>query len=689
MQFFLTVFVSAFLIFQIQPIVSKTILPLFGGGAGVWTTCLFFFQLFLLVGYFYAYLLAKLIKIKWQALVHLVLCIFSLAVLPFDLTSLNLLDARPELKILSLLVVGVGLPFAVLSASSPLLQSWFTFTKNTANPYLLYAISNLGSFLALILYPSFIEPFISLRLQTVLWSIGFCIFVFLIIYIGFTLINKEIKNQIIKECPEAAVNTGFSVKVLWLLFSGLGVIFLVSTTSAMSQNIPPVPFLWLVPLAIYLLTYVLAFSSNKFYKRNVWLIVYGFAAFIGLFVYFIGGQFDIATQILIYLFILFTASMVCHGELSQLKPNTKDATLFYLLISLGGVFGSFLVSFIAPQIFDEFLEFPIAILSIFILVGASVLMKIETRKTVSAQTSSKGISQTSLVAGCCGFLALIWLIVFFSMNTMYQQFDLDKTRNFYGILSVKDIKQGQVNERRLVDGSTAHGAQSLDPSNNSLPLSYYRPNTGVERVLSHLSQQTPINVGIIGLGVGALAGYGREQDEYTFYELNPAVIDFADKYFSFLSQSKANVQIKVGDARISLQQEADAHTLNQFDALVVDAFSGDVIPTHLLTREAFQLYNQHIAVDGSIILHISNRHLSLLPVILSHAKHLSMDVLFFSTSGGLTEHDTEWVVLTNKASILEDSTMQYAKLNPDLFDTDLVDWTDDYSSLLPILKIFE
>lgn len=689
MQYFFTVFVSAFLVFQIQPIVSKIILPWFGGGAGVWTSCLLFFQLFLLLGYFYSFLLSKLTKVKYQVIVHVILLLCSLFMLPLELSTELTANTHPTLDILLVLVLGVGFPFFVLSATSPLLQSWFTISKQSGNPYRLYAVSNFGSFLALISYPVLIEPLVSLNVQTHSWSVGYVFFVIMISYIGFKLVrNSELLNYSVQNKKSSKV-ISVSHLLLWFLLSALGVVMLVSTTNAMSQNIPPVPFLWIAPLAIYLATYILAFSNWNIYKRNVWLVVYSITAFLGLFIYFIGGQFDIVTQVVVYLLILLTASMICHGELSYLKPEAGSATFFYLVVSLGGVFGSFLVSVVAQVSFDEFLEFPIAIFSVFVLLGFSVIKQVFYSSSESPHSVKTGLYQKYLVPAISFGGALIWLLTFVSMNTLYQQFDVAKERNFYGILSVKDIVQGDVNERRLVDGSTAHGGQSLNETNSTLPLSYYRPNTGVELLLTELSKDKNINVGIIGLGVGALAAYGRSGDSYTFYELNPAVVNFANEYFNFLKNSKAKTDIKLGDARVSLQRELEIGQNNNFDVLVVDAFSGDVIPTHLLTRQAFNLYRQHIVTGGVIILHISNRHLSLLPVALGNAKHLSMQTLLFSTSGVGTEHDAEWIVLTKNKDVLGNVRLKSAQKKVSIRYVKTVLWTDDYSSLLPILKVFD
>ncbi|MFB1037489.1 MAG: fused MFS/spermidine synthase, partial [Sinobacterium sp.] len=274
------------------------------------------------------------------------------------------------------------------------------------------------------------------------------------------------------------------------------------------------------------------------------------------------------------------------------------------------------------------------------------------------------------------------------LNNQYQQYDIAKARNFYGILTVKDIIKENVNERRLIDGTTSHGSQSLPLSKLAVPLSYYRPGTGVQLVIEELSSDINLQVGIIGLGVGALAAYGQSGDHYTFYELNPLVVDFANKYFSYLDNSKAEIEVNLGDARVLLQYELDSGQKNAFDVLVIDAFSGDLIPTHLMTREAFLLYQQHMNNNGVLALHISNRHLSLLPVIINHGQTLDMQIMLIETPGNGSEHDAQWVILTNNTLLTQSPTLIYKQTVVVAEQYQKVLWTDDYSSLLDILKVF-
>lgn len=691
MQYFFSVFVSAFLIFLIQPIISKTILPWFGGGASVWTTCMLFFQFFLLVGYLYAFALTKILGVRSQLVVHFVLLLLSLFLLPHSIADIQnvQISGTPTWAVLKVLFFGLGFPYLILSANTPLMQHWFTTESNGAQPYRLYAISNVGSFLALISYPILIEPFMPLDWQVKSWSFIYWLFVFLVGWI-FVVVVKQNSNDRPTNSEQIVIpNVGLFRLILWFTLAALGVVMLVSTTNALTQNVPPVPFLWLAPLAIYLLTYVVAFSNLGIYVRKIWLPLFMLLSFVALFIYFIGGQFDIITQLMIYLTILLCGCMICHGELNSLKPQYGNTTLFYLVISAGGVGGSVLVSFVAKNLFDVFVEFPLSVFGVLVLATASLWWSKNNSEELNKAkvTDVAGKRQLSLLAIGNGVVALVWLLAFAKLNHLYQQYDIANARNFYGILSVKDIQQGQVNERRLIDGTTSHGSQSLPLSNSAVPLSYYRPGTGVQLIIEELSGDNELQVGIIGLGVGALAAYGRPGDHYTFYELNPLVSDFANKYFSYLHSSQAEVEIRLGDARVSLQKELDLQQQNSFDLLVIDAFSGDLIPTHLMTHEAFLLYQQHIQKQGVLALHISNRHLSLLPVVLQHSESLNMQVMLFDTPGGGKEHDAQWVVLTNNTQLIQSPNL-VSKQTPIIKEQyRKVLWTDDYSSLLAILKV--
>ena len=650
-----------------------------------------FFQFFLLVGYLYAYLLTKFLTIRLQLIVHLSLLTISLFLLPNQISDIQnvAIFEQPTWAVLAVLCFGVGFPYFVLSGNTPLLQHWFTNRKEGDRPFRLYAISNVGSFIALVSYPILVEPFLSLDIQLSVWSSIYWLFVFLIALIFFIFLKQKSSKVHSNESSSIKNSTPYIKATLWFLFSALGVVILISSTNAVTQNVPPVPFLWIAPLSIYLLTYIAAFSKQEFYIRKFWIPVFILLSFVALFIYFIGARFDIITQLLIYMFVLLCGCMICHGELSLLKPEHSDSSLFYLILSAGGVFGSLLVSFAAKNLFDEFLEFPIAIFCVFALTAVSLWWQITEQSTMNVQLSNKTISTQRFVYWSLGLVVVggVWGVTFFNLSNQYQQYDVARARNFYGILSVKDIVEGDINERRLIDGTTSHGSQSLLSSSSQVPRSYYRPGTGVQLVIEELSKEGALNAGIIGLGVGALAAYAKPQDHYTFYELNPKVAEFADKYFSYLNNAKADVNIKLGDARVTLQKEIDTEHKNAFDLLVIDAFSGDLIPTHLMTQEAFLLYQQHLSAKGTLALHISNRHLSLLPIVIQHSVNLNMHLMLFDTPGEGKEHDTQWVVMSNNKQLINSELLQTKKTILNIEQSQKVKWTDDYSSLLPIIKV--
>lgn len=405
--------------------------------------------------------------------------------------------------------------------------------------------------------------------------------------------------------------------------------------------------------------------------------------------FFIGSQFDIISQVIIYSVILFSACMICHGELARLKPPVENLTLFYLNMSLGGFLGSAFVAFIAQNFFSQFLEFPFGIITVYLLfyfcIHCTKSIQSVQSKDSSALLSDKLLTKISVVAA-------IILIGFFSyLNTLFAQSNIDSSRNFYGILSVKDVEINQTLERRLIDGSTSHGTQKitkkLDGSDDITPRSYYRRDTGVAVTLEQLRSEQALKVGIIGLGAGTLAAYGQSGDDYTFYELNPNVLAMAKKHFSYLALSKANISVVIGDGRVSLVDELNAGKSNEFDVLVIDAFSGDSIPTHLLTMEALAVYFQQVKFDGVLAIHISNSHLDLTPLTRGLAEAYNKQALYFKTiKGPVGSNEAEWVLLTNNQLFLNNSIVkQLRSAWPQSSNKTLV-WTDDYSNLLSVLK---
>ena len=677
MLYFLIIFIGAFLLFQVQPLIAKMILPYFGGGAAVWTACLLFFQAFLLLGYGYAHLLTKLTSRKKQLFCHFTLLALSCFFMPLGLTSLSL-DPLPKdaplWQILALLSSAIGLPYLLLSATGPLVQKWYSDIEN-ALPYRLYSLSNLASLLALISFPFCFEWLLTTEQQASYWSASYGVYCLIFIALGRHVMRsgsfstKPISVAVIDN--EYSQDKSKAVSLLWLAFSAVGVILLVSTTNAMTQNIPPVPFLWILPLCLYLLSFIISFHSSAWYVRWYWLVLFMFTACIGILLYFIGSQFGIITQIVMYSSLLFSACMICHGELAKLKPNSNQLTWYYFLISLGGFLGSAFVVFVAQNVFQHFLEFPLAIIAVFILLALAIYQQ---QKKLTALLNLSVLS------------ALTFGSLFVYLNDQFLKTDIYNSRNFYGLLAVKEVTINNKKERRLIDGTTSHGTQSMEVGQQYLPLSYYRKNTGIALALQKLSAQNTVNAGLIGLGAGTLAAYGKKGDKYRFYELNPAVISAANNYFSYLADSKASIELVLGDGRVSLSQESRLGINHQFDILVVDAFSGDSIPQHLLTVEAFQLYWQQLKTNGVLAVHISNSHLNLLPLMRGLADKFSVELRYFKTlASNNHEHDTQWVWFTNNQALLQNTSIN-SYTNAWLDKQAPVLWTDNYSNLLSVLK---
>jgi hypothetical protein len=691
MLYLAIIFLSAFLLFQVQPLIAKLILPFFGGGAAVWTACLLFFQAFLLLGYFYAHCLTQIKSVKKQIGFHFSLLICSVIFLPIgiqtwdDFTQTN----SPLQNILMLLTVSIGLPYFILSSTGPLIQRWLTYIEVGKLPYQLYSLSNLGSLLALLSFPFVFEPLLTISQQSLYWTIGYVSYALLIVALLWKMskLTLNIQDNKIKEWNiNKTQNKSILDKFLWIALAMVGAVILVATTNAMTQNIPPVPFLWILPLCLYLLTFIISFHSPKWYVREYWFALFVLTACLALLMYFIGSQLDIVSQIIIYSCILFIACMICHGELARLKPEVEQLTLFYLFMSLGGFLGSAFVAFVAQNIFDQFLEFPLAIISVFILLALSTYVQKDT--TIKSQTWFVGSNVT---------LAISFIVGLIYLNALFVKTNVASDRNFYGILSVKDVEVNNKVQRRLIDGTTSHGTQSLEVGEERLPLSYYRKNTGVALVLEQLRKQRlkediskNLNAGFVGLGAGTLASYGNTNDHYVFYELNPAVINSAQTYFTYLSDSAASIELVLGDGRVSLQRQLNQSGSEQFDTLVIDAFSGDSIPQHLLTQEALSLYFNHLKDDGVLAIHISNSHLDLTHLVRGLAHVLNKEIIYVETDADEdNEHNVQWVLLTDNQVFLTDARVKAYRsdwpMDRSGAKSDII-WTDEHSDLLSVLK---
>ena len=760
----ITILVSAFLLFQVQPVIAKIILPWFGGSAAVWTTCMLFFQLALLLGYLYAHALVRYLKPRAQMIVHSSLLVVSVLALPI-FPSAGWKPSGPEepiLRILGLLAVTVGLPYFLLSTTGPLAQAWYARRYKGAMPYRLYALSNAGSMFALLSYPVLFEPVYATRQQAIMWSIAYGVFVALCVFTAFRSGNAAVaETEGEGEAPEAP---GARQYALWLLLPACASALLLAITNHLSQNVAAIPFLWVLPLSIYLLSFILCFESGGWYRRNPYLQLLAVA--LGSMAYSMfadnSGNVPIKLGVPLFLMGLFTCCMVCHGELARMKPHPKYLTQFYLAISAGGALGGVLVGLVAPLFTNSYYELPIGLIAC----GALAVIVLRTypdppwlRDLLPAWQFTAGVAAVAvagwtafdhrewfidpahnlmyalrkgwqapdnfdqypliaaLVIGSALALALLRCDVKFSWARKwggwgafsvellalalagYVGYQTRQTgsnyrvtvRNFYGALKVRDT--GTPDEldatRTLTHGTINHGEQYLNIARRGLATTYYGPNTGVGVAIRAKQKTGSIRVGVIGLGTGTLASYGREGDYYRFYEINPLVLRMSvpepkdpPAQFFYLQDCKAKHDVAMGDARLSLEKEKPEN----FDVLAVDAFSSDSIPVHLLTKEAMQLFFRHLAPGGILAVHISNRYLDLAPVVQGESDALGKMARLVDTEDETAQDvfAATWVLVTSPESGFDESVMSAS--TPIKPERKVRLWTDDYSNLFQILK---
>ncbi len=666
-----TIFLGAFLLFLIEPLFAKLILPWFGGSASVWATCLVFFQTALLLGYLYADLSTRLLTSNRQSAAHLGLLLVSLLWLPIapHIFWRSHLQVDPAWRILGLLTFSIGLPFVLLSATSPLLQTWFARRASDRSPYHLFALSNLASMLALLSFPFLIERHLSLRQQSILWSAGYSLFAICCSLSAWFSRGNATKAFAANEASAAAEEKTaptFHIKLLWLGLSACGSMMLLAVTNHLSQNVAPVPLLWVVPLALYLLSFALVFAKHQFYSR--WFVARLLAVALGTAGYAIyDSSITHAIQISVPLFCsaLFVVCLFCHGELVQRKPAARYLTSFYLLIALGGALGAGCVGLLAPRILSGIYEPPIVLL-LGAFLGTVVLWP---------EGWSARFFWASMTVAMCG-------VLIFNIRTT-RQGAVAMMRNFYGALRIQEFKAGRVLPyRTLLHGTIQHGAQYLSFPENRNPTTYYGRTSGVGLALQYCCEG-PKRIGVIGLGAGTLAAYGKPGDSFRFYEINPQVIDVANRWFTFLKQSPAKTEIILGDARLSLESEPS----QQFDVLAVDAFSGDAIPVHLLTKEAFAVYLRHLKPDGILAVHTSNTYLNLAPVVKLLAEDANYPVRLVASDEDASRmiSSADWVLVTRNQEFLNKPDTS-AGSEAIQVPAHVRLWTDGYNSLFEILR---
>jgi len=737
----LTIFLSAFLLFALQPLMGKYLLPWFGGGAGIWTACMLFFQCVLLLGYSYAHLLSSHLSQLRQSRMHIAALALSVFLLPIapDASWKPLTAASPTRDILLLLIVNVGVPFALLSATGPLLSRWFSRSFPARSPYRLYALSNAGSLLALLSYPFVVEPFLALPGQALLWSFGYGGFILLCGYcawrfgrlpalpaIGDTSENPSSNSLAVPESESTPTSTD---KLLWLALAANASVMLLASTQQISQDLAVIPLLWIAPLAIYLLSFILCFDHDWWYKRWIFMPLLAAGSLAVIYVFAREQVVSIWIQIGIYSITLFASCMVCHGELVRLKPRASFLTGFYLIIGSGGAIGGILVAVVAPLVFNDYWEYHFGLISTALLAMICVrrhqlrmramsrvlvaepenISKRESKKRKKKARKRKSRLEIKTVFwkspslwAWSGVVALFLAIVTGLASDLGQDrvWQIASSRSFFG---VTHILQPNDKIRMMEHGRTIHGTQFLSRERRRETTTYYVADSGIGIALSVYrdllssgravdsdqsqnsisANRTPgLDIGVIGLGTGTLAAFSQPGDSFRFYEIDANVESLAREYFTYIDDSEAQLDVILGDARIMLEQEAQNSQFQQFDLLIVDAFNSDAIPMHLLTREAIELYLSHLKPQGLLAFHVTNRHLNLAAVIRGFAENTDHEAVRLNTTGSnMFSYSSDWVVLTRNSAFLEAETIRILATEWTASASLPIYWTDEYASL--------
>jgi hypothetical protein len=725
----LTIFLSAFLLFEVQPIIAKMILPWFGGSSAVWSTCMLFFQVILLLGYLYAHGIHRLAP-RRQAMVHiavLVASLISLPIIPSETWKHSGQD-HPSLTILMLLGITVGLPYFVLSSTSPLLQAWYARTHTGGIPYRLFALSNFASMLALLTYPFLVEPNLSSKTQGWIWSASFVCFAAICALTAWK--TSRVKDVAVQEEADEVTSAapGLATRAIWLALAASASVLLLAVTTHLTQDVAAIPFLWIVPLSLYLLTFILCFESPRTYYRPVFVPL--FVASLAFMAYRIWPgheRMEMRHAIALLAFALFNCCMVCHGELVRLKPHPRFLTGFYVTVSLGGAFGGLFVGMVAPNLFHAYYEFPIGLILCALtvtVVFAIAIWQSDRRRPVAAggllALAAAAViahfylpvvqpwwATAGVVFGCIATAVALWMpnlplklsataglaIVLGLygywlqdvMTLMVRGYDV-VVRNFYGQLRVYRDGDPRIDEyacRRLVHGTINHGEQYLREDYRRRAVTYFCPQSGIGRGMQ-AQESAPRRIGILGLGCGTLAAYAHAGDTLRIYEINPQMLDIATHTFTYTTDTPAKVEYALGDGRLVLESEPDQN----FDMLVMDAFSGDSVPVHLITREAFALYFRHLKPNGILAVNISNTYLDLEPVMERAASAFGKTALVYHYTPGEEEplcFSCSWTLIMSPATADQHPALKAAAkiLKP---ERNFRIWTDDFSNMFSILK---
>lgn len=738
--FSLTLFVSAFLLFWVQLMVAKMILPLLGGSPSVWNTCLFFFQATLLLGYAYPHLTIGWWGSRRQAVIHSLLLFLPLLFLPITVAKgwIPPDDANPVPWLLVLLFLSVGLPFFVVSTSAPLVQKWFADTEHpdSSDPYFLYAASNLGSMLGVLSYPILIEPNFSLTYQSWLWAAGYGLLMLLTLGCAVCLWRKGLKVEASNQQPQPSNLQPVTKEkqAQWVLLSFLPSSLLLGVTTYLTTDLAAFPLLWAVPLAIYLLTFILTFTRKPLLPHNTLVALLPLLLTPLIVLSLLKVMQPVWILLPLHLVGFSLVACVFHGQLAQSRPSPQYLTIFYFWISLGGVLGGLFNAIAAPLIFSSVLEYPLAMgLCLLILKSTfSEEVKIQNVKKFDISQTlplSIGLLLGSLLVGfqiksfnnnlvgslfALGILVTlryaftlhlvrvgIGIVLIVLLNQFYipsMGAILVTERSFFGVNRVLHDQRG--NYHILLHGTTVHGKQSLDSQGRDQPLTYFYPTSPIGQLFKSFkgdrreisSPKYPSHIAVLGLGIGTLAAYAEPGQQWTFYEIDPTVEKLArdSHYFTFLQESKAPWSIVLGDGRLKLADVSNNH----YDLIVMDAFSSDSIPIHLVTREAIQLYLSKLTKQGLLVINISNRLIDLEPVIGALAHDLGLSTLrqlekeISDRERAMGKSPSHWVLLTRDqrdfGSLVDDSRWQPI---PKTLNAPL--WTDDFSNIFRVLRVFQ
>jgi hypothetical protein len=689
-----TIFLGAFLLFELELIIGKKLLPWFGGAPSVWTTCLVFFQVVLLGAYVYAHLLTRNLRVRRQLVVHYVLLAFSVIVMaalavrwPSPITPgpdwKPVPRGDPLVQLLAILFASVGLPFFVLATTAPLLQVWYVAAQPGKSPYWLYALSNAGSVLGLLSFPLIVEPFLSLRVQAIVWSGAYLVYatgVAACMAAARGLARNSPSGMQAESSETVSPRPGFRDKLLWTGLAAAASGLLVSTTNQMCQDTAVVPLLWVLPMSLYLASFILCFSSERLYQRWLFPPLFAASLILAVIVLFIGVDAPLLLQIGADAAVLFTGCMVCHGELSRAKPDAIHLTSFYLTIAMGGALGGLCVSIVSPYVFAGFWEF-----HIFLFVASALFLLALIRDRSSFLHKKPiliGIPLGLFLAG----LGVVLIVEAIQLNPETRFM----TRNFYGVLRVTENQEEHSLE--LNHGRIEHGFQYEQPERARLPVSYFTKESGVGlAILNHPRREVGLRLGVLGLGVGTIAAYCGVRDTVCFYEINPAIIGLSlgsHPFFTYLKDCPGHVEVKLGDARLVMGEEVLEHKEQRFDILALDAFSGDAPPVHLLTKEAFGMYLAQLRdSEGIVAVNISNYYVDLIPVVEDFAREEGFSSVLISVEDNEEgQFASDWILLSRSHTVLAREPIAAAATPWDSVSVkEIRPWTDDYSNLMEVL----